>query len=200
MSRVNPRTINDLGFFVQSENTLGCTGGHEDLGRFGLPHTLKAVLGSIMHAGHYMLVTTDRSTYVGLVNLAYKDIYVTKHELDVLEGYVPVPEFCEFGFKKDPSAHSLYHSLGFDYPLQIQFGPTVPQPLPSGATLLSEPFLWYRNYLMPGTGKLRGPTRRLTLRETRQRPVFPAPPADEHWYRLRAPSDPGPPLSAEEPR
>jgi hypothetical protein len=31
MSRPNQRTINHFGFFVQSENTFGCTGGRDDL-------------------------------------------------------------------------------------------------------------------------------------------------------------------------
>ena len=162
---------------VQSDTTVGCTVGRDDLEQFGFPLTLKAVLGSIMYAGHYTLVVTDRTTFVGLVNIAYKDIYVTKYELDVLEGYLPAPQFCDFGFKLDPLAHNLYHNLGVPYPLEIRFGPTTVEPPRAGVTLLhGETFLWYRNYLMPGTSKLHDPTRRLTLRESIQRID---PPADE---------------------
>ena len=86
MSRSTPRTINELGFFVQADDTVGCTGGRDNLLRFGLALTLKTVLQSVEHASQYRLVRTDRTYFVGLVNIKYKDIYVTKHELDVLEG------------------------------------------------------------------------------------------------------------------
>ena len=111
MSRINPRNYNDLGFFVQVEDTVGCTGGRDDLLRFGLSLTLKAVLGSALHASQYKLVMTDRTYFVGLVNIAYKDMYVTKHVLDVLEGYAlsPIPQFCEFGFKLDPVPPPVYY-------------------------------------------------------------------------------------------
>lgn len=188
MARVSPRNYNDLGFFVQSEDTVGCTGGRDDLLRFGLSLTVKAVLGSAVHASHYKLVMTDRTYFVGLVNIKYKDIYVTKHELDVLEGYVPIPQFCEFGFRLEALPPPVYHNLGLPYPLVIRFGNTFQEPLPVGATDLGdEPFLWYRNWLMPGTGKLKGPTRRVTLRETLQRPVFPP---RAGWYTL--PNEPDP--------
>ena len=186
MSRSTPRNINDLGFLVQAEDTVGCTGGREDLVRFGLPLTLKAVLQSAVHASQYKLVRTDRTYFVGLVNIKYKDVYVTKHELDVLEGYTPIPQFCEFGFKLDPVPPPVYYSLGLSYPLEIRFGASFQEPLPIGATDLgSESFLWYRNFLMPGTGKYRAPTRRMTLREGLQRPVFPP---RGGWYTLRPPS------------
>lgn len=31
MARINPRNYNELSCFVQAENTVGCTGGHDDL-------------------------------------------------------------------------------------------------------------------------------------------------------------------------
>ena len=71
MSRITPRNINDLGFFVQADDTVGCTGGRDDLLRFGLALTLKTVLQSIEHASQYRLVRTDRAYFVDLVNIKY---------------------------------------------------------------------------------------------------------------------------------
>ena len=102
-------------------------------------------------------------------------------------GYTPIPQFCEFGFKLSPEPPPVYYELGLPYPLEIRFGSSFQEPLPIGATDLgSESFQWYRNFLMPGTGKYRAPTRRMTWREGLQRPVFP--PSTGGWTTLRPPS------------
>jgi hypothetical protein len=178
MSRVDERNYTQFGFQCESPTTQGCTGGREDLVLCGLPNVLLVVSTSLLN-GHHVLMTTDRTSYFGLVNIRYKDIYVTADELDVLEGYVPNPHFCPFGFKLDHVDGTQYIELGFEYPKRVRFIMGMVDPLRPGVAVPdSQDCLWYRNYPMPGTVLLQEPDWcRLTTREWQRREVPPIDPS-----------------------
>jgi hypothetical protein len=170
MSRVNERNYTPFGFQCESPVTHGRTGGREDLILFGLPNVLLVVSTSLLN-GHHVLMQTDRTSFFGLVNIRYKDIYVTEDELDVLEGYVPIPDFCPFGFKLDHVDSSQYLEIGYEFPKRVRFLPGRVDPLPAGVSLSDDQECrWYRNYPMPGTVLVQEPDWcRLTTTEWQRR-------------------------------
>jgi hypothetical protein len=177
MSRVNARTYSQFGFQCESPVTHGHAGGRDDLLLLGLPNELLVVSTSLLNGQHALLIT-DRTSYFGLVNLRYKDIYVTEDELDVLEGYVPIPQFCPFGFKLDHVDGSKYMELGYEFPKPVRFRLERVDPLPPGVSVPErQECLWYRNYPMPGTVLVQEPEWcRLTTREWYRRELPPIDP------------------------
>lgn len=167
MSRVNSRNFTQFGFQCESPLTQGHTGGRDDLLLYGLPNGLLVVGTSVLDGSHALLLT-DRTSFIGLVNIRYKDIYVTEDELDVLEGYVPIPPFCSFGFKLDHVDGSQYSERGWEFPKRLRFrSAALVDPLSPGLSLsTSQDCLWYRNYPMPGTVIMQHPAGfRLTTKE-----------------------------------
>lgn len=178
MSRVNARNYSQFGFQCENPATHGLAGGRDDLSLFGLPNELLVVSTSLLN-GYHALLITDRTSYFGLVNLRYKDIYVTEDELDVLEGYVPIPQFCPFGFKLDHVDGNNYTELGLEFPKRVRYSLDIVDPLPPGVSVPeSQDCVWYRNYPMPGTVLAQEPDWcRLTTREWYRRELPPMDPS-----------------------
>jgi len=178
MSRVNARNYTQFGFQCESHVTQGHTGGREALVLLGLPTEL-LVVGTSVLTGRHALLVTDRTSFVGMVNIRYKDIYVTEDELDVLEGYIPIPQFCPFGFKLDHVDGLQYVELGWEFPKRLRFKFDLLDPLSPGLSVpASQECLWYRNYPMPGTVLVQNPAWcRLTTKEWQRRELPPIDPS-----------------------